>query len=253
MVHPLSSHANFTRERAAHHLLPPGGDAGAEVRLGPGGEDDGVVGVDLGVRQSQGQRRRPADHLALVVVLGPVARALELVLRLVPGHDAAEVGAHGVQAVVLDGAVVLHDDVRGVTLEALGQGAVAGQVGLEPRPLLDLVAVGVLGRLARAAAARARGHEEVGEAAEQGGAGQAERAHQQQVHHVTLAHVRHVLGVHRARHSARALHSLGRHRGSLARGQPAGVGAELGRGAHGRGGGESESHCDCGNRRVEAV
>jgi hypothetical protein len=45
-----------------------------------------------------------------------VARALELVLGLVPGHDAAEVGAHGVEAVVLDGAVILDDDVGGVTL-----------------------------------------------------------------------------------------------------------------------------------------
>jgi len=68
------------------------------------------------VREREGKRRGAADHLALVVVLGAVARALELVLRLVPGHDAAEVRAHRVDAVVLDGAVILHDDVRGVTL-----------------------------------------------------------------------------------------------------------------------------------------
>ena len=66
--------------------------------------------------EGQGKRSRTANHLPVGVVLGAVARALELVLSLVPGHDAAEVGAHGVEAVVLDGAVILDDDVGGVTL-----------------------------------------------------------------------------------------------------------------------------------------
>jgi hypothetical protein len=59
-----------------------------------------------------------------------VARALELVLSLVPGHDAAKVGAHGVEAVVLDGAVILNDDVGGVTLRwSKGRGRLEGQRG----------------------------------------------------------------------------------------------------------------------------
>jgi hypothetical protein len=48
-----------------------------------------------------------------------VAGADELVLGLVPGHDAAQVRAHGVQAVALDRLVLLHDQVRRVTLQAL--------------------------------------------------------------------------------------------------------------------------------------
>ena len=68
------------------------------------------------MREREGQRRGAADHLALVVVLRPVARALELVLRLVPRDDAAEVRAVRVEAKVRDGAVVLDDDVRRVAL-----------------------------------------------------------------------------------------------------------------------------------------
>jgi sulfite reductase beta subunit-like hemoprotein len=44
---------------------------------------------------------------------------------------------------------------RDTYLEALGQGVVAGEVGLEPHLGLDVRAGGVLGRLARAAAAAA--------------------------------------------------------------------------------------------------
>merc|ERR1712048_103928 len=73
--------------------LPPGLLAGPEVRLRPGGEDDRVAAVDLGVGQGQGQRGGPADLHAREVVLGTVARALELVLRGVPRHDAAQVRA----------------------------------------------------------------------------------------------------------------------------------------------------------------
>ena len=40
--------------------------------------------------EREGERGGAADHLTLVVVLRAVARALELVLSLVPGHDAAE-------------------------------------------------------------------------------------------------------------------------------------------------------------------
>ena len=101
---------------ANYRLLPPGLEAGAEVSLGPAGEHDDISIVDVGVREGEGQGRGAADHLTLVVVLGAVARALELVLGFVPGHDAAEVGAHGVEAVVLDAAVILDDDVGGVTL-----------------------------------------------------------------------------------------------------------------------------------------
>lgn len=120
----------FAARLSANRLLPPGLEAGAEVGLGPGGEHDDVRLVDVGVREGEGEGRGAADHLTLVVVLGAVARALELVLSLVPGHDASEVGAHGVEAVVLDGAVILDDDVGGVTLRwSKGRGRLEGQRG----------------------------------------------------------------------------------------------------------------------------
>lgn len=64
------------------------------------------------------QRRRSTDHLALVVVLGSVAGADELVLGAVPRHDAAEVSAHGVDPVGGQRLVLLHHQVRRVTLHA---------------------------------------------------------------------------------------------------------------------------------------
>ena len=48
-----------------------------------------------------------------------MARAHELVTGADPRNDAAEVRAHGVEAVVVDGLVLLDDEVRYVALEAL--------------------------------------------------------------------------------------------------------------------------------------
>ena len=110
-------HATLTLPATSpNHLLPPGGKAGAEVSLGPGGEGDDVGVADGEVSEGEGQRGGTADDLALVVVLGAVARALELVLSLVPGDNAAKVGAHSVEAEIGNGAVGLDDDVSGVTL-----------------------------------------------------------------------------------------------------------------------------------------
>merc|ERR1719478_1162014 len=95
-----------------------------------------------------------ADNLALEVVLGAVARAHELVLGLVPGDDAAKVGAHGVHTVVSEGAIVLDHEVGGITLQALGQGAIASLVGREPGSGLHVIAVGVLGSDTSATATR---------------------------------------------------------------------------------------------------
>jgi hypothetical protein len=110
---------------AAALCLPPGILAGPEVGLHPRDEEDLAV-VDVGVNQGQRlqeqqwrygfssfemggwgnrgvrssyQRSRPTDDLALVVVLGSVAGAEELVLGGVPRHDASQVGADGVDTV----------------------------------------------------------------------------------------------------------------------------------------------------------
>lgn len=56
------------------------------------------------------------EYLSGGVVLGAVARADELVLRLVPGYDASQVGADGHDAVVLHLLVLRHHQVRRVTL-----------------------------------------------------------------------------------------------------------------------------------------
>ena len=105
--------------------------------------------------EGQGKRSRTANHLPGGVVLGAVARALELVLGLVPRDDAAQVRANSVQPEVREGTILLDDQVRGVTLQALRERVVARQVRLEPFSLLDVVAVRVLSRLTGATAAGA--------------------------------------------------------------------------------------------------
>ena len=104
------------------------------------------------MREREAERRRAADHLTLGVVLRAVARALELVLSLVPGDDATQVRAHRVQTKVRERPILLDDQVRGVTLQALRERVVARQVRLEPRRLLDVVTVRILRGLTGATA-----------------------------------------------------------------------------------------------------
>ena len=61
----------------------------------------------------------PILLLTGLVVLRAVAWAHELVLGLVPGDDTTQVSAHGVEAVALDGLVLLDDQVGGITLKTL--------------------------------------------------------------------------------------------------------------------------------------
>merc|ERR1719305_1967054 len=125
------------------HLLPPGLRVRAEVGLRPRGEGDNVVGrVAMGERQRE--RRRATNDLAGEVVLGAMARADVLVGGAVPRHDAAEGRAHGVDGVVLNRAILLHDQVVRVALEALHQRATGEGVLLRPLSADHVIAQGVL-------------------------------------------------------------------------------------------------------------
>jgi len=55
-------------------------------------------------------------YLAVLIVLGTVAGAGELVERLAPGYYASQMSAHGVDTEILKGAVFLGDEVCGITL-----------------------------------------------------------------------------------------------------------------------------------------
>ena len=48
------------------------------------------------VRPGLASRKSNKPHLAILVVLGAVARAHELIGGLVPGNDAAKMGANGI-------------------------------------------------------------------------------------------------------------------------------------------------------------
>mmetsp|Transcript_27743 Transcript_27743/g.70741 ORF Transcript_27743/g.70741 Transcript_27743/m.70741 type:complete len:237 (-) Transcript_27743:9-719(-) len=169
--------------------LPPRRRVGAEVGLGPGREDGLAVDI-VAVGKRERERRRAADHLAGRVVLGAVARAHVLVLSAVPRHDAAKVGADGVDGVVLERAVLLGDQVVGIALEALDERALREGVGLGPDGRLHVVTERIFGREAATATASARRNEEVDEATSHPQHGDASAAEEDKVHDGAALHVR---------------------------------------------------------------
>mmetsp|Transcript_14424 Transcript_14424/g.38259 ORF Transcript_14424/g.38259 Transcript_14424/m.38259 type:complete len:246 (+) Transcript_14424:73-810(+) len=178
---------------AARGSRPPRLEAGAEVLLGPRGHGDGAI-LDDGVAERQGQRRRAADNLALVVVLRAVARADEPVRLPVPGHDAAQVGADRVDAEVLDARLRGHD-VGGIALQALDKLTLVELVGLHPHVKLHGVAVLVASRDGTAGAAANLREEVEDVAAGQHGNGDGAGRDRDEVHQHAALHVRHEAGV----------------------------------------------------------
>mmetsp|Transcript_11791 Transcript_11791/g.25504 ORF Transcript_11791/g.25504 Transcript_11791/m.25504 type:complete len:210 (+) Transcript_11791:609-1238(+) len=145
----------------------------------------------IAVRERQRKRRRATDNLAGGVVLRAVARADVLKLGAVPRDDAAEVGANGVDGVVLERLVLLHDEVVGVALEALHKCAVRVRVSLGPRGGFDIVAERVLCDKAGAATNARWRDKEVHKAASEPQHRHASTANKHKVHDRAALHVRH--------------------------------------------------------------
>lgn len=88
----------------------------SKTRFTHGTEGNDIVD-NVAVGESKGKRGGTADLLALGVVLRTVAWAHELVLGVVPGDDASQMGAHGVDTVLLNAAVTSDHKVSGLTLQ----------------------------------------------------------------------------------------------------------------------------------------
>lgn len=181
-------------------LFPPWVLAGPEVGLDPRDEDDLAI-INVSMNQGQRQGSRSTDNLALVVVLGSMARAKELVLGGVKRHDAAKVGADRVDPVGGEGLVGLHDEVRRITLESLCERAVVGAVRLEPFLDEDVVAELVLGDGPAGVAPGAGGDEEGAVGDEHAEGGERDGAQQEEVHQLPLTHVRDAVGGDAAGHA----------------------------------------------------
>ncbi len=121
-----------------------GGFTGTEVSLSPGSEGNLAVRLAT-LGKSKGEGSRAADNLAVLVVLAAVAGAAELVGSLVPGHNASQVSANGINTELLKSLVIIDNKVGGIALKTLDEGAVAGGVGLEPLLDDDVIAEGILG------------------------------------------------------------------------------------------------------------
>jgi hypothetical protein len=92
-------------------LVPPSFSASAEIFLRPGGEQDGFVGFNSGVRKGKWKRGRSTNNRSIGSVLRSVAWANELVVGSHPWDDATQVSAHGVKTIGFDGLVFLDDQV----------------------------------------------------------------------------------------------------------------------------------------------
>jgi hypothetical protein len=114
------------------------------------------------VGKGEGEGGRSTNNLALGVVLGSMARALELVLSSDPRDDAAKMGADGIDSEVLNGTIGTDDEVGGVTPEALGKRVVSSLVGGEPRGGLDVSSEGILSSNSTASSPSRLGNEEEG-------------------------------------------------------------------------------------------
>lgn len=99
-------------------LLPPGVEPGTEISLCPRGKSNKII-FNLSVGKSQRKRGWTSDYFALSIVLASVAWTHEFVFRIVPRHDASQVGAHSIQTKLLDRPFTSNDEVSWVALEAL--------------------------------------------------------------------------------------------------------------------------------------
>lgn len=126
-IHSIQYHCNHCPAR----LLPPWLKTSTEVSLGPWREGHHVL-CDVAVGKGKGEWSWSTHHLTLVIVLGSVAWAHELVLCGVPWNDASQVGAHSVQSILFNLSLSGDYEVGGITLETLSQTAVSWLVGLQP-------------------------------------------------------------------------------------------------------------------------
>merc|ERR1712100_528813 len=170
---------------------PPGLITSSEVGLGPLAYEHVVV-LHADVGQGQRERGRATNHLAGGVVLTAMARAHELVGTTVPGNDATEVGADGVDAVAADGVLAFDDQIGGITLEALYKAAIAFGVTGEPTAGCDGIAQLIFGTGSTAAAGGLGGNEVVRHRIKGSQGDTSDGAECQQIHELPTTHSGHI-------------------------------------------------------------
>mmetsp|Transcript_2302 Transcript_2302/g.6074 ORF Transcript_2302/g.6074 Transcript_2302/m.6074 type:complete len:232 (-) Transcript_2302:62-757(-) len=170
-------------------LVPPSLASSPEVILSPGREENLAVISSVAVREGEGKRGRATDDSTSGSILGAVAGAHELVVGSRPRDNASKVRAHGVKAIRLKSLVFLHNEVGGITLKALGKGAVQSRLGRKIFASDDIISKGILGRNTTGATSRTRGHEEGDVRDSKPTDGNRRRSDQDQVHEHTTVHV----------------------------------------------------------------
>ena len=170
--------------------LPPRVKAGAEVLLSPWAQGQLALNGG-GVSQGQGQWGRATHHLAVLVVLGAMARAAELVGGLVPWNDATKVSAHGQESEVLD-VVRGGDQVEGLALQSLHQLTVVVLMALHPGLQGHGIAIDISRKLRTTATTCHRRHEVPEVAAQSHQDGDAGGGHQDEVHQLSAPEVERV-------------------------------------------------------------
>lgn len=125
--------------RRSQDLCPPGIFAGSEICFNPWNKHYLPI-INISMNQRQRQRSWSPDNLSLIVVLGSMARADELVLSRVPWHDTTKVGAHSIDPISCKCFILLHNEVRRVTLQPLCESTITGSMGIDPVGCDNIVA-----------------------------------------------------------------------------------------------------------------
>ena len=118
--------------------------------------------------------------------------AHELVGAAVPGNNATEVGADGIDAVAADGVIAFDDQISGVTFETLNKAAVAAGVVAQPTTGGDRITQLILGRGAATATSSPGGDEVIHHRIESAERYAGHGPEGQQIHKLPAAHSGHI-------------------------------------------------------------
>lgn len=171
--------------------IPPGSTTGTEVFLLPALQHDIARVVLFDMFQCEWQRGGPANDSAGRCVLRSVARAHELILGLVPRDDTSQMGAHSVEGVILEIRLIICDDeISGIAAKPLDKLTRACEMRVNVLLLLNIISESVLRDGTAGTRAARLGDEKKGERAEDTQSHGRSRPKQEQIHGVTLGHIR---------------------------------------------------------------
>lgn len=137
------------------------------------------------------QRSRSTNDCASRSILGTMTRAHKLILGLIPRDNTTQMGTNGIEGIILEIClIIINNEISSITSESLNKFTRTCEMRIDIFLLLNIITQSILRDSTTGAGAARLGHEEIGKRAENaqcyGGGG----AEEEDVHGVTLRHVR---------------------------------------------------------------